>query len=60
MDLTEIRDIAASCSNSGNALSWAQLSTGIEGAVEVISRSERCGSKLCPISFVCSIQHYKK
>ena len=45
MDLTEVRNIAASCSYSGNALSWAQLSTGIEGAVEVISSSQICGSE---------------
>ena len=46
MDVSEVQNIAASCSNSGNAMSWAQLSTGIEGTVVMQRDSPICRSKL--------------
>ncbi|XP_071494914.1 sushi, von Willebrand factor type A, EGF and pentraxin domain-containing protein 1-like [Diadema antillarum] len=44
MDLDEILNLNASCSSTGNVLSWAQLSTGINGEVRVQSPSRQCSA----------------
>ncbi|XP_071494926.1 sushi, von Willebrand factor type A, EGF and pentraxin domain-containing protein 1-like [Diadema antillarum] len=44
MDLDEILNLQASCSPTGNVLSWAQLSTGINGEVRVQSPSRQCSA----------------
>lgn len=51
MTRDEILSLRSCCSSSGNALSWAQLSTGLRGALR---RSE--GSEICNGEF--SLLHH--
>ncbi|XP_054755195.2 sushi, von Willebrand factor type A, EGF and pentraxin domain-containing protein 1-like isoform X1 [Lytechinus pictus] len=43
----EVRSLRTCCSQSGNALSWAQLSTGLRGALRRSERSEICNVGSC-------------
>ncbi|XP_011674027.2 sushi, von Willebrand factor type A, EGF and pentraxin domain-containing protein 1 [Strongylocentrotus purpuratus] len=47
MTRDEIQSLQSCCSSSGNALSWAQLSTGLRGALRRSEGSEICNGGAC-------------
>ncbi|XP_071484486.1 uncharacterized protein [Diadema antillarum] len=52
MNPDEILDVHASCTHSGNAISWSQLSTGIRGQITARTPSAQCGAiDMCEASY---------